>query len=262
MNIVKIDQYSIEYILEGNPKNMTLVFAHGLGASVGQWTDQLIYFKEKYQVLAFSLQGHGNSSVGHPPESYSLESYGDVAIKLLKKLNINTCIWVGCSMGGVVGYEVIKQDKSVIRSLVSFGTTPKLRLSKFFLSFIRFMDNAMIKMMGFESYVAFASKSVSKKKDVQEAMKRIMIQAEPQAIIESHVMLGNYDYLKIIEESKTPLFIIKAPFDKGINKEIKKNVSFLSKSGNVSIVEINGAGHVANLDQPEGFNNILMKIIS
>jgi len=260
--MVKVNGYDIEYIDEGAQSAQVIVFAHGLGGNCDQWIEQIKLFSANYRVISFTLQGHGDSEKPLSYGNYTIEKYADTAVELLKKLKISSCIWVGNSMGGVIGYDVMKRNKNLINIMFTNGTTPALEMKKSFVSMIKTMDKVMIKLMGFEGYIKFAAQNTSKKKNAKQAIYDIMVKASKEAVIASHVALGNYNYLDIVKNTKNKIFIIKCPYDKDINTYLKKHNDELDSNLNVAIVQLADSGHIANLEKPEEYSALIDEVLN
>lgn len=258
----QVCKYSIEYIETGKNNDKTIVFAHGLGANIEQWTKQIDYFSKDYHVISFSLPGHGESSKDEIDIQYSIKEYALTVIELFNKLDFSSCIWIGNSMGGVVGYEILKIAPEKIEMIITNGTTPELLMSKRTAKLICFFDRLLIKLMKFDGYIRFASKHSSKIKTVQEEIYNIFKKASPKAIIDSHYMLANYSYIDVINKTDIPVVFIKAQYDKDINKYIRKVTELLLKNENVEFIEFRNVGHIANLEKPTEYNQIVEKLIN
>ncbi len=257
----QINGYDIEYVEYGKENDVTIVFAHGLGGSVEQWNEQMNYFSKEYHVVTFSLYGHGGSSKPKEYYRYTIEEYRKTITCLFEKLEISSCIWVGNSMGGVLGYEMLKITPEKIEMIITNGTTPQLIMPKVTAKLVCFFDKLLIRIMKFDGYIKFASKNSSKKQSTQEILYNIFKEASPQAIIASHLMLANYSYIETINKTDVPIVLIKATYDSEINKYIMKIDSILKQNENVKFVEFENVGHIANLEEPMKYNYLVDEII-
>lgn len=258
---MNVNGYNIEFVDSGNTHQQTIVFAHGLGGSIDQWVEQMPYFEKQYRVIAFSLQGHGASSKPTEEHHYTVAQYADTAVKLLDMLKVYSCIWVGNSMGGVVGYEVIHTHPSMISMLITNGTSPKIVLPSYAIKMVRFFDRMLIRLMKLEGYIRFAVNNTTNNKKVQNKLYDIMIKTSPDAIVASHVALSSYDYLNTIRNTDIPITIIQTPYDKDINKYLDKLASFLKQNQHVRYMRIENAGHIVNMECPDEYNRLLESII-
>ncbi|MBN1330322.1 MAG: alpha/beta hydrolase [Candidatus Heimdallarchaeota archaeon] len=94
----------LSYIISQGPKELTIIFIHGLGSSKYDFLDAL-NFEEliSYNIILVDLVGHGNSSV---PEgfSFTMKEQAEVLLKLVNSLNLSEdLVIVAHSMGGPVG---------------------------------------------------------------------------------------------------------------------------------------------------------------
>ncbi len=261
IKVIKLNGYDIEVLDSGEKSNDTIIFAHGLGSSLRQFETQIKFFKNDYRVVSYSLQGHGNSEHPTDKKSYTIESYYRTIADLFNQLDIENCIWVGNSMGGVLGYEVITQQPDRIKLLITNGTTPELIYGKGMLKMIYAMDKFLIKVMKFEGYIRFAAKNSTKQNDLFEDIYGYMIKSSPQAVIYSHQILGNYSYINEMKSASCPIVIIQAPYDKDINTSLKKSMKHIIESKMVEIVELADAGHLANIEKPIEYTKIIVSLI-
>jgi len=250
--IIKILDFDIEYIDQGLDNKLVLFFAHGLGSSVEQWTSQIEFFKQFCRVIAISFQGHGNSTKSNKKADYSINKYAEVAIALIKKLNIKRVVWIGNSMGGVIGYEVMHINDKLISKLITNGTTPILEFKNYQLKIMKIMDYILIKLLGYSKYIAIAAKNSSSNDIANKEVYKCMEKSSPKAVMESHIYLGNYNYKKIIDKFFEKIVILKCDKDAGINKYIEKCIL-----DNVKIINISMVGHIFNLEKPKEYNKII-----
>lgn len=85
---------------EGDP----IVFVHGLSGSWPNWLEQLPVFAQSHRVIAMDLPGFGHSPM--PKEPITISSYARILDGLLDTLGISAATVVGNSMGGFVSAEL------------------------------------------------------------------------------------------------------------------------------------------------------------
>lgn len=263
MSVTKyeVNTYTIECYESGKEFNQAIVFVHGLGSNYRQWKRQLAFFEKSYHVIAFSFQGHGESS-DNVSKPYAIEDYIQTATELLDLLGISDCIWVGNSMGGVIGYGVLQRRSELIRHLITNGTTPEIKMAKSLLNMVKIMDQFLIKLMGFWGYIKFAAKHSTQSQEVVEEIYDLFQMTSPETIITSHQILGDYSYIAFIENGTKPITIIKSPKDRDINRYLKKQRAILTNENHVTIVELTDSGHMCNLEKPEAYNQLVRNIIN
>jgi len=85
---------------EGDP----IVFVHGLSGSWPNWLEQLPVFARNHRVIAMDLPGFGHSPM--PKEPITISTYARILDGLLDALGISAATVVGNSMGGFVSAEL------------------------------------------------------------------------------------------------------------------------------------------------------------
>jgi pimeloyl-ACP methyl ester carboxylesterase len=114
---------------EWGERNREVVIAwHGL-ARTGRDMDEIAaQLSRQYRVICPDTLGRGLSQWSPQPErEYCLAFYGRLALDLLKKLEIETCHWLGTSMGGAIGLHLAAGAlKGRIHRLVLNDMGPKI----------------------------------------------------------------------------------------------------------------------------------------
>ena len=102
-----VEGYEI-HVTEWGPTNgPVLVMWHGL-ARTGRDFDSLArHFRSAYRIVCPDTIGRGLSSWSRQPDAdYVIPRYGELAERLLDRLGIGDCHWIGTSMGGLIGMTV------------------------------------------------------------------------------------------------------------------------------------------------------------
>ena len=255
---LKLENVTLEYQLSGEENSEAILFVHGLGANLSQFEFQQKYFSPKYKVLSINLRGHGNSIILDEParSDFELSKMADDIIGLLDSLRISNVHYVGNSMGGNVGYEILKSKPEILKSFATYGTTGQLSTSKFLLKVMSLMYNITS-----TTTIGNLSKAAGQTKESKHKIKKIMSEVNKSTLLNIAPKLANFDYLDIIESSGTPSLIIKGEMDRSINKTLKNTIVAFEKRGDFKLFEMKETGHFANLDNPELFNDVLEEYI-
>ena len=249
------DHVEIEYSLSGPDSEYTLLFVHGLGSNLNQFVPQRQHFAKNHRVLLISLRGHGNSSA---PINPTLADYtarkiaGDVQA-LLTHLGIRKVHFVGNSLGGLIGYELMELDHDLLSSLTTFGTTPRLHTSRFTLWTLLTME----RLLGPKGIAWLVGKTASKDKAVCTLLKQMYKMVSKDALELISMNIANYDYMDTICRHDIPMMLIRGGLDKEINKNLGQVLEIMEQKPSFELFEIPNAGHFANLENPSDFNEIL-----
>jgi 3-oxoadipate enol-lactonase len=266
INQLELNGVTLEYIDTGKSGSTqdTLVCIHGAGANLNQFVTQVEYFSQKYRVIVPSLRGHGASTFPEHQglEAFSLATMAQDLIQLLEKLETGPVHVVGNSAGGVMGLELANQRPEMVESLAIYGTPAKMAFPPFLRNFTLWFDTQNATKNPEKKYKTL-SKYTSKVPHTQEQVYQMFL-AAGKAIPGFRYALGKYNYLPVMKELPFPICIFKCQFDRDINLVLKGNIKALeaqkAKTGLPSqVIELPGVGHIANLDNPELFNQALEK---
>ncbi len=244
----------LDHRFERSPGRETVLLVHGLGANRSQFEAEHRALAGDFQVLSVSLRGHGRS-LPAPRGPWTLAELGAELLGLLDALELTTVHYVGNSMGGNVGLELLRAAPERLRSLTTFGTTAQLHKSTLTLRLLGGLYRAL-PMPALARLAASAGRSPTAKARIAA-----MMADTPKATILALLpALARFDYLDTLAASSVPYLLIRGEHDREINAELDATVTCLEKRGNFRLCELAGAGHFANLDRPAAFEDALRSI--
>lgn len=251
---------SLEYMLTGPTGADTLCFVHGLGSNLRQFEVQAAHFSDRYRVLLLSLRGHGGSSSPHPVSSIDYTPHflaRDVAA-LLDQLGVDRLHYVGNSLGGLVGYELLKRGRPQLLSLTTFGTTAELHSTRL----TYWLVVGLVRLLGVNGVARLVGRSTTNDRTVGSQLTDMYHQTSRDALLLVPQHIANYDYTGLLRRTQLPLLLIQGALDKGINQALDTTLAALNEAGNGRVVPLANAGHFANMDQPAAFNEILATFLT
>ena len=89
----------LSYTVSGDPYRPTVLFLHGFMGSSADWAVEISALDKRFYCVAPDLPGHG-TSLGLPPEAYTVEGAARGVLDLLDRLGAGRPTIVGYSMGG------------------------------------------------------------------------------------------------------------------------------------------------------------------
>ncbi|CUH43104.1 3-oxoadipate enol-lactonase [Ruegeria atlantica] len=124
MQIADIGNVQIHYRVDGDPGGAPIVFANSLGTDLRLWDDLLPHLPAGLRIIRFDKRGHGLSS--QPPAPYSMGALVRDTEDLLDFLEVRDCVFVGLSIGGLIGQGLAVKRLDQVRALVLSNTAAKI----------------------------------------------------------------------------------------------------------------------------------------
>jgi len=114
------------HVRDDGPKDaQVLMFSNSLGTDMQVWDLLLAHLPtEDYRVVRYDKRGHGLSDC--PDAPYSIEQLVADAETVADTLELKNIIFVGLSIGGLIGQGLAAKRPDLLRSLVLMDTSAKI----------------------------------------------------------------------------------------------------------------------------------------
>ena len=111
----------------GNPLGRPMLFAHGFGCNQAVWRDVAPAFMDEYRVILFDHVGAGGSDLSaYDRGKYdSLHGYAEDILQIIDALDLTDVIFVGHSVGAMMGVLAANRDSSRFGDLILVGPSPR-----------------------------------------------------------------------------------------------------------------------------------------
>jgi len=240
------DGVKIHYDVQG--KGDPLILSHGYSATSKMWEKQVEALSDRYRVLTWDMRGHGLSDSPDDLGRYSEElTVGDMAA-LLDSIDARTAIVGGLSLGGYMSLAFNARLPDRVRSLLLFDTGPGYKSDT---AREGWNQNAEARAQALESQglAALGSRSREVTANQHRSAKGLALAARG--------MLAQRDdrVIKSLPEIRVPTLVLVGADDTPFHAATDYMAAKIPKS--IKVV-IPGAGHAANIDQPEAFNRAVI----
>lgn len=102
----------------------TIVFANSLGTDMRLWDAILPLLSKGLRIVRMDKRGHGRSDV--PPAPYTMGGLISDAEAVCDALDVRDCVFVGLSVGGMIGQGLAVKRLDLMRGLVLSNTAAKI----------------------------------------------------------------------------------------------------------------------------------------
>ena len=233
---------------------MPVMFLHGVGSDKSVWAPQLEHFGASRRAVAFDYPGYGDSAPA--ADGTTRDDYAAAILAAMSELGIARAHICGLSLGGVVAIAIHHLAPDFCESLIiadSFAVHPDGRgiyeRSVAASSDLRALAEARADVLLAQP----ADPAV--RSEVVETMGRI----DPVAYrigAEAVWLADQRDRARAID---VPTLVICGAEDKVTPPELSKELVELIPGARYQQIE--GAGHLSNLDKPQEFNRIVAEFI-
>ena len=241
---------------EGSP----LLLIHGLGMSHKLWRSQIPAFSKFHRTIAVDLRGFGESSKPCAPGSYAVSVLTEDLVGLLETLSIPRAHILGTSMGGFVAQTIALDYPELCLSTILCHTSSRMNIPPDILK--ERLD--MLASYSLEEYAklgvdqAFGPNAdVSLKSWISEMVSSNDKNAYSQVLSEG---LSDFDLSSRVSKISVPTLVVVGEHDRVITPDQGRDLA--SKIRNAKLEEIPGVGHLGYSEEPDIFNQIVLKFLS
>ena len=255
---IKANGIQINYSVEGQGPGV--VMSHSLACNLSMWDEQAAALARRYKVLRYDLRGHGGTDA--PAGDYTFDMLAYDAHALLEALGVDSCHWIGLSIGGMIGQTFVLKFPGVFKSLVLADTTSRNPPEA------KPMWEARVKTAREKGMEAVVDATLGRwltepyRKSHPEMVARLsaMIRSTPVAgyagCCAAIPTLNLTDKLKAVT---CPTLVIVGEQDPGAPPEVARAIH--AAIAGSELVVIPSAAHISNLEQTAAFNRTLVSFL-
>lgn len=243
----------------GAGPRQTLVLAHAFPLGAQMWEPQLRAMPDGWRLIALDLRGFGGSTEAEASDEAlaTLDDYADDMIDLLNGLEIESAVIGGLSMGGYVALAVMRRAPELARGLVLADTRAGADASE-----ARAARRGMIALVDREGPQGVAQEMMPKllgrttietNPDATETVRRLIKGQSPTAIRGAILrMKDRPDATADLASIAVPTLILVG--DEDVLTPPAESELMARLIPRATLVRIDGAGHLSNLERPDTFN--------
>ena len=261
MTQIRIDDFQMAYTDTGLGRPIVLI--HGYPFNRTLWNEQVAALSSSYRVIVPDLRGFGESEASEGTATMNRMAQ-DVA-ELMDHLEIPQAVIAGLSMGGYVALAFYKQFPSRVRALVLADTRAQADTEEAKQTRAQHAEKALAEgMAGIADAMLpnlLSPDTVSKRPEIVKGVRDMMLKTKPEgAAAALRGMAERDDQTSLLSNITVPTLILVGAEDAITPAaDSEKMHEAISTS---SLVVLENAGHVSNLEQTEEFNQTLMAFLA
>ena len=241
-----------------------VTFIHGAGGSSSIWFQQFRAFKKEFNILLIDLSGHGKSKSRfseNSKEGYTFEIITSDISEVLNHLRITKSHFIGVSLGTIIVRDLADRFPKLVESLVLAGAIIKFNIrSNMLMIFGNFLRSIVpyILLYKLEAFIIMPKKNHKESRSL--LVKECKKLNQKEFIRWCKLTNGIKKLLRLqrLNDIDIPSLYVMGAEDHLFLPSIRKAVLSFSKA-QLYIVE--NSGHVVNVDQPNKFNDRVIKFL-
>lgn len=245
------------YEAAGDPDKTPLVFLHGIGGAARAWRGQIVTFRDRYRALAWDMPGYGGSAA---LPSVSISSLADALQDFLQAIGGPPPVLVGHSIGGMIVQQWLTQHPRGAAAVVLAQTSPAFGKTEgdWQKQFIEARLGPLDRGETMKSLAPMLVKELVGDEPDSGGMEiaRDCMGSVPEASYRAMMLaLLGFDQRKALADITVPTLVLSGSKDK--NAPAPMMVKMATYIPAAAYVELEGAGHLVNLERPKAFNAAL-----
>jgi 3-oxoadipate enol-lactonase len=241
----------------GDSSQRALVFLHGIGGAARAWRGQIAAFGDRYHAIAWDMPGYGGSA---PLATVSMATLADALQDFLDQVGATKPVLVGHSIGGMIVQQWLLNRRETAAAVVLAQTSPAFGKSDgdWQKSFIEARLGPLDRGETMRSLAPTLVKDlVGDDPDAggMEVARDCMATVPEASYRASMLALLGFDQRSALKEIKVPTLVLSGSKDKNAPAPMMAKMATYIPSA--TYVELDGVGHLVNLESPEIFNAAL-----
>lgn len=241
----------------GHGSEDAIIFVHGWTCDGTFWDYQIPEFTARQRVIRIDLPGHGKSEKPTTIK-YTMDQFASSVVAVLENAGVKKAVLVGHSLGGVVVRQVYRLAPDKVAALVIADSS----LGPWSTETSQAFDQEL-KELSSPGYKKVASEMINtmfipeSPEAFRQQIKQKMLSTPKHVLVNALRGMNNFSLYKT-DPIKVPtlVFRVKYPYIEPDNEKFLR--SFIT---NLSYQEWSDTGHFLMMENPEKFNQELLKFL-
>ncbi len=245
------------YEAAGDLSLAPLVFLHGIGGAARAWRGQLEFFRDRYRTIAWDMPGYGGSA---PLPTVSIAALADALQDFLEQVSAEKPILVGHSIGGMIVQQLLARSPRIAGAIVLAQTSPAFGKpeGEWQKAFIEARLGPLDRGETMASLAPILVRELVGDDPApggMELARDCMASVSEATYRATMLALMGFDLRKTLGNIAVPTLVLSGSKDNNAPATMMAKMATLIPSA--TYLELEGAGHLVNLERPQAFNAAL-----
>jgi len=253
----------VSYRELGDGPGESLVLLHAFPLNGRMFEPQMEAFSEGRRVVVPDYPGFGRSP--RTPAQPDIRYYAEGVRGILDRLSLERVVLGGVSMGGYVAFGCMRLFPERVSGLILANTRPdadseETRENRKNMA-RRVADEGVEVLIELQMWRLLARVTLEKNEEVVEEVRDMILESSPGGVVAAlGAMRERPDSTPLLEEIEVPTLVIGGEEDGISSPEVMGAMA--EKIPDSRHVTLPRAGHLSNLEAPEGFNAALREFLA
>jgi 3-oxoadipate enol-lactonase len=257
---IKANGLTFNTQIDGREGAPWLILSNSLATDLTMWDGQAAALGDAFRILRYDQRGHGRSEA--PAGRYTFELLMADAIALMDALSIGRAHFGGLSMGGATALGLAQRHPDRFDRIVicdsPCASTPATA-QQWEERIVMANEKGMAAMIDPTVTRWFPPETVAANPPHLERIRQMIRTTSLNGFVGCAAALANHDFRSQVGSVKHPVLFIVGEKDGTAPAAMRQMHETLAGS---KFVELPGAGHISNLDQPEMFNRAAREFLA
>lgn len=252
MKSARLNGANIHYADEGPKSGPAIAFANSLGSDLRLWDTLLPHLPDGLRLVRYDKRGHGLSE--ETPGPYNIAALADDAAALIRHLGLNEVVFVGLSIGGLIGQSLAVRHPGLLRALVISNSAAKIGDAAMWSDRINQIRADGLASIGAATMERWFSPGFRAKG--HHAIWQRMLERQPvEGYISCCQAIAAADLHEETRKIALPVQLIAGTHDGSTPPTLVRETASLIRDARYA--DIAGAGHLPCVEAPEAYAGIL-----
>lgn len=250
MQTTEINGLSVHYSDVGS--GAPVVFCNSLGTDYRLWDKILPRLPAGLRIVRFDKRGHGLTDCPAPP--YSMGALVRDAEMLLDHLDIRDCVFVGCSIGGMIAQGLAVKRLDQVRAMVLSNTAAKIGTAEMWETRIRTCNEEGIEALADAVMERWFSPAFRQTPELR-AWRNMLTRTPVGGYAGCSAAIAGTDFYTSTAGLTLPTLALAGDHDGSTPPDLVRETAELIPGARFELIR--GAGHLPMVEQPEAFARAL-----
>ena len=247
---------TLHYEEDGDPNGAPVVFANSLGTNLHLWDPILPHLPQGLRIIRYDKRGHGQSSV--PPAPYAMGALVRDAEQLLDHLNVRDAVFVGLSIGGLIGQGLAVKRLDQVRALVLSNTAAKIGTQEMWQDRIEAVRKGGIEALADAVMERWFSRDFLAS-DALPQWREMLVSQPDEGYIGCSAAIAGTDFYTPTSGLRLPVMGIAGSEDGATPPDLVRETVELVPGASFHLMR--RAGHLPCVEQPEDYAGLLTNFL-